>query len=456
MDVAESRPAGDLPWGAKISQDGGAGRTRWRDGSREALKVLHLAASDVSGGAARAAFRLHQGLRQLGQESSMLVDYRYSDDPNVLALERSRNLKERLRRRTRREAIRRSLQKYAPSRPAGGNYFSDDRSDVGWDLLRQLPDCEIVNLHWVAGLVDYGSLFKDLPGRKPLVWTVHDTNPFTGGCHYYGPCRRFKDRCGACPELGSSADSDLSRAVWQRKKAAFSHVPAGRLHVITPSRWMAGQAGESSLLGHFPISVIPYGLDTEVFCPRDRTMARDVMGIPRDGRVLLFAADSIEDHRKGYKLLGEALAPIPADAGIHLTSVGRNTPALNLRLPYQNLGFFTNDRILSLAYNAADIYVTPTLDDNLPNTVMEAMACGTPVVAFETGGVPEMVRNGVTGFVVPAGNTGALREAILRVLNDDGLRSELSRNCRRIAQEEYGLKLQARRYLSLYESITSR
>jgi glycosyltransferase involved in cell wall biosynthesis len=307
----------------------------------------------------------------------------------------------------------------------------------------------------VAGLVDYRSFFRVVPAKNPLVWTLHDANPFTGGCHYPGACPRFNGGCGECPELGSAIDSDLSRAIWQRKKAAYSRIPEGRIHVVTPSRWLAGEARRSSLLGRFPVSVIPYGIHTDVFCPRKQIMAREALDIPRDTRVVLFAAASLQERRKGFAMLAEALAPLPADAGIHLVSVGQSAFVPNIRLPNLSLGFIENDRILSLVYSAADVYVTPTLDDNLPNTVMESMSCGTPVVGFEVGGVPDMVRNGVSGFVVPKGDTGALRQAILGVLDDAALRTEMSQNCRRIAVEEYDFKLQARRYLTLYESITS-
>jgi glycosyltransferase involved in cell wall biosynthesis len=225
--------------------------------------------------------------------------------------------------------------------------------------------------------------------------------------------------------------------------------------VVTPSQWLAGEVRQSILLGRYPVSVIPNGLDTEVFRPRNRVMAREALDIPRDTRVVLFTAQSVRERRKGFTMLAEALTPLPADAGIHLVSLGRSAPPPSIRLPNLSLGFIENDRMLSLVYSAADLYVTPTLDDNLPNTVMESMSCGTPVVGFEAGGVPDMVRNGVSGFVVPKGDTGALRQAILRVLDDPGLRTEMSQNCRRIAVEQYDIKLQARRYLTLYQSITS-
>jgi glycosyltransferase involved in cell wall biosynthesis len=361
----------------------------------------------------------------------------------------------RLWRYSRSRVVQKSAARYNSSRPDGANYFTDDRTDFRADLMTQLPTCHIINLHLVANFVDFQSFFRVGPRRSPLVWTLHDPNPFTGGCHYYDACRRYNSGCGACPELGSSVTGDLSREIWQRKKAAYSFIPDGRLHLVAPSRWLADEARKSALLGKFPVSVIPYGLDTEVFSPRNRMMAREALDLPRDAKVVLFAAADVKDHRKGFTKLTEALAPLPADSGIHVVALGRNRFSTNIRLPNLSLGFIDNERILSLAYSAADLYVTPTLDDNLPNTVMEAMSCGTPVVGFEVGGVPDMVRNGVSGFVVPRGDTCALRQAILSVLDNPALRTEMSQNCRRIAVEEYGIQLQAQRYLALYQSITT-
>jgi glycosyltransferase involved in cell wall biosynthesis len=385
----------------------------------------------------------------------MLVAQRRSDDPYVTEAARSKDVVPRFLRVARRYRLQRAAARYAATRPPHAGFFSDDRSEYGADLARQLPECDVVNLHWVAGLVDYSSFFRAAPVKNPLVWTLHGANPFTGGCHYPGACRRFNDGCGACPELGSTIDNDLSCAIWQRKKAAYSCIPDGRLHLVTPSQWLAGEVRQSVLLGRFPVSVIPHGLDTGVFSPRNRVMAREALDIPRDTRVVLFAAASIGEHRKGFTMLAEALAPLPADAGIHLVSLGQSAPFPSIRLPNLSLGFIDNDRILSLAYSAADLYITPTLDEVWGNTVMESMSCGTPVVGFEVGGVPDMVRSGVSGFVVPKGDIGALRQAVLRVLDDPALRTEMSQNCRRIAVEEYDLKLQAGRYLSLYQSITS-
>jgi glycosyltransferase involved in cell wall biosynthesis len=419
------------------------------------MRVVHLSIYDDGGGAARDCYLLHRGLRELGHDSSMLVSQSSREDPHVNELVRSLSFVPQVKRLARRWVLQRSAARYTQKRPEGAVYFTDDRSELSSDLMCQLPSCDVFNLHLVGTFVDLASFFRAVPRQSPVVWTLHDPNPFTGGCHYYDGCRRFNDGCGTCPALGSSSGADLSRAIWRRKKSAYSHIPEGQLHLVAPSRWLAGEAKKSNLLGRFPVSIIPYGLDTDVFRPRDKLLARQLLDIPVDSRVLLFAAASVRDRRKGFAKLQEALSAISSDSGIHLVSLGRGGSSLNMGLPHTNLGFIGNDRILSLAYSAADLYVIPTLDDNLPNTVIESLSCGTPVVGFNVGGVPDMVRDGLSGFVVPKDDTAALREAILRIMDNSTLRSQMSENCRRIAVEEYGLRTQAQRYLELYASLTS-
>jgi glycosyltransferase involved in cell wall biosynthesis len=386
----------------------------------------------------------------------MLVAERHSDDPGVVVASRPRDLASRLRRFGRRHTLYRSLAAYAPSRPAGAPHFTSDRTERGAELAQQLPSSDVINLHWIANFVDYASFFGSLPQRTPLVWTLHDTNPFTGGCHYFGACKRFNAGCGACPGLGSTNQHDLSSAIWLRKERSYSSIPSGKVNIVAPSRWLADEARGSKLLGRFPVSVIPYGIDTDVFRPRDKVMAREMFGIPQGAKVVLFAAEGIGEPRKGFSILVDMLPSIPTDAGIQLVSVGRCSGLQDKRLPGVSLGFIDNDRILSWVYSAADVYVIPTLDDNLPNTVIESMSCGTPVVGFNTGGVPDMVRDGISGFLVPKRDAAALRQAIVKLLEDSVARASMSANCRRIALEEYDLKLQAQRYLALYESLISR
>jgi glycosyltransferase involved in cell wall biosynthesis len=199
--------------------------------------------------------------------------------------------------------------------------------------------------------------------------------------------------------------------------------------------------------------VIPYGLDNDVFQPRERHVARDVLGIPFNASVVLFVADFAGSYRKGFHILVPALSDLEAERQVFLLCLGQNPPAELKRFPHAHFEDITNDRMLSFVYSAADVFVAPSLADNLPNTVLESMACGTPVVAFDVGGLPEMVRPGITGLLAPAGDAVKLKEAILCLLEDSGRRAEMAANCRRIALAEYDLAIQAKRYIQLYGEL---
>ena len=417
------------------------------------MKVLHVNTYDIVGGAARAAYRLHKGLCRLEQESYMLVAERRSEDSSVSNFKPPTDLPSRLRRRFRSKLIDRCFARYRASRPTGYELFSDDRSQYGIDLLKQLPQCDAVNLHWIAGYVDYQSFFAKVPERTPVVWTLHDMNPFTGGCHYDHGCSRYKDKCGACPQLGSNDRNDLSNQIWKRKYKTFKRIPPNKLHIVALNQWMADEVKKSSLLRRFPISIIPNGLDTEVFTPRDSNVARDALEIPREAKVILFIAGSLNNRRKGFDMVLQALAGMSDLPSLFLLTLGSGKPSVEFPIPNLHLGHIANERLLSLVYSAADLFVIPSLQDNLPNTVLESLSCGTPVVGFDVGGIPEMVRSSVTGMLAPPQDVKALQTTIIQLLKDDNRRREMAANCRRIAVEEYSLEVQAQRYVELYEQI---
>jgi glycosyltransferase involved in cell wall biosynthesis len=383
----------------------------------------------------------------------MFVAEKDGEDPYVVKYERSLDFAVRMRRVWRRKRIARAIGRYRRTMRSEAGWFSDDRAAYGGDPWIKLPENDVLNVHWVAGFVDYQKFFEWLPEGKPVVWTLHDLGVFTGGCHWDGGCGKFVQRCGACPQLGSGAEEDLSREIWTRKKRVFECVQASRLRVVAPSRWLAGEARRSSLLGRFACSVIPYGVDTEVFAPRDKRVSREVLEVPADGKVVLFLADDIHARRKGFHLLAEALAGIAADAGVFLLSMGAGSAPEIAGLRQAHLRHMRRDGILSGVYSAADIFVAPSTQDNLPNTVLESMACGTPVAAFAAGGIPDVVRPGVTGLLASPGDVAGLRAAILELLRDDEKRAEMSANCRSIALLEYSLEVQARRYLELYREM---
>ena len=413
------------------------------------MRIVHLSTTDARGGAALAAYRLHSGLRDLGHDSRLLVAKRLSHDPTVTALRRPPDLLSRLRRRARRMQITRALAAYY--RPADREPFADDRSENGAALMHQLPACDVVNLHWVATFVDYARFFQTVD--TPVVWTLHDMNPFTGGCHYDRGCGKFTHQCGTCPQLASNQPDDLSHRIWARKAAALGHLPVVRLHIVAPSHWLAAEARRSSLFGRFPVTVIPNGIDTAAFAPVPREAARAALRLPHDAAVLLFVAEEVGQSRKGFAHLVEALRGLSDVPGLVLVSMGHNSPVLDGTIPHLHLGWVDHPRLLALVYSAADLFVIPSMQDNQPNTILEALACGTPVAGFAVGGIPDMVHPGQTGVLAPAGDAETLRTVMRGLLSHPAALTDMSIRCRQLAESTYTLAHQAESYAALYQDL---
>ena len=418
------------------------------------MKIVHVNTHDVWGGAALAAHRLHTGLLAIGQESRMFVAQRDGPGQHVLKFVPPTDFTSRLGRTLRRKSLARAMNRNAKSRPANGEIFSDDRSQHGDAPLHQIPPCDILNLHWISEFIDCRSFFGWLPRHIPVVWTLHDMNSFTGGCHFDSGCGKHRSSCGACPKLGSTQEYDWSRRDWNRRHKAYGPISPARLQLVTPSRWLAQQVRQSALLGRFPVTVIPYGLDVDAFAPRDRGFARDVLGLPRDGKVLLFAAHTVGERRKGFSIIVEAVKDLREVQNVHLLSVGGYSELQQLGIPYCRLGYISNERLLSIVYSAADLCVVPTLQDNLPNIAIESLACGTPLVGFDVGGMPDIVHNDRAGLLFPVGNSQALCEGIRQMLASPGALAEMSARCRQIAVEEYSMQQQARNYVKFYGSLS--
>ena len=341
------------------------------------------------------------------------------------------------------------------SLPAGATRFTDDRSQYTSEPASMAASSDVINLHWIAGFIDYTHFLRALPPDLPVVWTLHDMNTFTGGCHYAFDCTAFTRSCGACPQLDSDRPVDLSRRVWHRKHVAYQAGFRKRLHFVTPSKWLAAEARRSSLLHTAPITSIPYSLDTEVFRPRERAIARERFGIPANAKVILFVADSASERRKGLSLLFDALRRLAHDSDLCLVMIGKHTAGFVPHISCIWVEFIEDEEAMSYLYSTADVFVVPSIQDNLPNTALEALSCGVPTAAFGVGGIPEIVRDGVTGVTVPSGDSGELAKAIEELLRAPERRSEISANCRRVAMTEYSLEIQARRYVELYQSLLS-
>lgn len=409
--------------------------------------VLHISTSDMVGGAAIAAHRLHNALKAYGFSSTMLVKNRQSSDGDVGSINTpfaSSQIMERVERRLQKLELR--LSSRTVSRELSS--FSDDRVPEFRPLLYP-PTADVVNLHWVADFIDYRKFFGTYPSGQPLVWTLHDMAPLTGGCHYAMSCDRFTQKCGACPLLGSPVESDITRRIHSRKMAALSQLRPETTRIVAPSHWLAGEARRSSLLRRFDVNVIPNGLDTEVFSPRDRQLSRDILGLPQEGRVVLFAADNVTDYRKGFDLLQAALKIPQTEQLTTLASMGGGQAPEGCVA----IGRIENQRLMSYVYSAADIFVLPTRADNLPNVLLEAFACGLPCVAFDVGGVGDVVRDGETGLLARREVVAELRQNIERLLADADLRAQMARRCRKFALEEFSSTVVANAYGCLYKEL---
>jgi glycosyltransferase involved in cell wall biosynthesis len=233
----------------------------------------------------------------------------------------------------------------------------------------------------------------------------------------------------------------------------MASVPPGRLVLVADSHWLAGEAKRSRLLAGFPVDVIHYGLDTDVFAPLDRAAARRQLGIPADAKVVLFSAFVLSERRKGLALLREALEGLAETPGLRLLCFGKDAPAWNMRVPQQHLGYLAGETERARAYSAADVFVIPSLQEAFGQTALEAMACGVPAVGFRVGGIPDMVMSGKNGLLAPPRDVDALRDAIAQLLADDAARLAMGAAARATTTREFTIEAQARRYAKLYESL---
>jgi glycosyltransferase involved in cell wall biosynthesis len=410
------------------------------------MKVLMLNTFDEVGGAARSAGRLLRGVRGAGIDADMLVQFKTGGASDVVCSGSS------LRKMARRLKVLVGLlpvRRY-PNRPE--NNFSPALlpDSVPAEVAELNPD--IVHLHWIcAGFLQVETLARF---GKPLVWTLHDSWAFTGGCHVPFDCKRYREKCGACPVLGSSRETDLSRRTWERKERAWRNLD---LTVVAPSRWLAECARSSSLFRDVRVEVIPNGLDTGLFQPFNKEECRDQLGLPKDKRIILFGAvRGTTDPNKGFHLLKPALQALGKGSPDTLALIFGDSGCVempDLGMPVVSRGIVHDDRTLADIYSAADVFVAPSMLENLPNTLMEAMACGTPCVAFHQGGMPDLIDHEVSGYLAQPYDTEDLARGIARVLEDVERHAELSSKARKKVEAEFSLDRVADRYIALYREL---
>jgi glycosyltransferase involved in cell wall biosynthesis len=410
----------------------------------QTVNILHLSTSDLNGGAAKAAYRVHQGLQAIGLTSRMLVHTKLSDDPHVI-------VEKKLLTKLAPQLSGLPLKRYA--RREGGMFSSQWFAD---SLASAVPRLEpdIILLHWVCnGFVRIETLAK---WNKPIVWTLHDMWPLTGGCHYSRDCDRYTQSCGACPQLGSHRYRDLSYRVWQRKNKAWKEL---NLALVAPSSWIAKCAASSSLLGGLRIETIPFGLDLLIYKPINKSTARDLLKLPQDKPLVLFGAlAATKDQRKGFHLLASALQNLsqtPWKDRIEVVIFGASPPAQPIDVGFKThyLGRLHDDIALILAYSSADVMIIPSIQESFGQTASEALACGTPVVAFNATGLVDIVDHQHNGYLAQPYESVDLAKGIAWVLEDRKRHVELCRQARSKAEHQFTLVSQSRRYLALIEDI---
>lgn len=420
------------------------------------IRVAVICTENGRGGAGRAANRLHHAF--CGHDhlsSTMLVapGRNRTGDPTVEPVDLSDIAGLRLRSRWagwRRIAQNRWRNRF---RPRGYEPFQDDREPDGYALEPHLAGTDVLHLHWVARFLPVEAI-PWFAARVPLLWTLHDMLPFTGGCHYDHGCGRWRQGCGACPQLGSTRARDVSASNWKRKRQAFAAVPDGRLRIVTPSRWLAEQVRSSPLLQRFPVSAIPNAVDLERYRPQDRRAARTSLGLPVDRQLLLFVADDLSSMRKGGQFLQRAMAELADVAAVDLVAVGGGRAPIDHPRVHR-LGLIDDEERLAKVFAAVDLFILPSLQDNLPNTMLESLAAATPVVAFDIGGIPDFVRPGETGALAPAEDGEALAEAAKDLLAAPDRLAALGQNGRQLVERECRAAVAANRYYLEFSALTA-
>lgn len=408
------------------------------------MKVVHVSHSDLSGGAAIAAYRIHKALRSRGIDSTMAVNRATSGDWTVQGPKTA--LAKQMA----------YIRPYLGSLPSKGlqttepGIHSVALVSSTWPQRLKATGADIINLHWVNGemlsIADIGKL------RQPVVWTLHDMWAFCGAEHYTND-HRWQE--GYWPHNRPSYEGgfDLNRWTWHRKRRHWRKP----FQIVTPSQWLADCVSKSALMGDWPVTVIPNPIDTDLWRPVDKGLARQLLNLPQHSPLLLFGAGGgTSDPRKGFDLLTAALDHLRGEIdGLELAVFGQGEPKqpIDLGFPVHYMGRLQDPLSLRVLYSAADAMVIPSRQDNLPNTGLEAHACGTPVIAFKMGGLPDIVDHLKTGYLAAPFDTEDLASGIQWVLGSQGGDKILSQAARQRSVELWSPKVVGDSYRKLYSSL---
>ena len=382
------------------------------------MRILIVNTSEKNGGAAVAANRLMEALNSNGEDAKMLVRDKQTDDKRVVALRRSRLhwwrfLWERWCIFLHLHLSRQRL-------------FELDIANTGTDIttLPEFKAADIIHLSWInQAMLSLADIKKIVNSGKPVVWTMHDIWPATAICHYARGCKQFHTACHHCPLLPRGGrNNDLSARVWRKKVAILQDKS---ILFVACSKWLEGQAKQSALLKNQIVTSIPNPIDTRIFCKQDKKQARRAFGLPENKQLILFVSQRVTDERKGVNYFIEALQQFvtehPAmkqNTGVVILGGHSAEVAARLPIPAYALGYVSDAEKIASVYNSADLFVLPSLEDNLPNTIMEAMACGIPCVGYRVGGIPEEIDHLKNGYVAAYKDVNDLARGIYWVLNE--------------------------------------
>ncbi len=416
------------------------------------MKVLFVNTNENYGGAARAAYRIMRGVKQKGVEVQMFVRNIGSRSSNVVSIwdfvpkhpfyKAYHWLEDKVKSRWQHH-------KWRPYRQTKQDVFLSDLRSTPCHGAFQKLDYDIVHLHWINNrFIDINELKKI---KKPIVWTLHDSWPFTGICHVPYDCKKYEAHCGACPLLGSDTERDYAYEVFEKKIRAYKDL---NLHIVTPSTWLGDCAKRSALFGRFPVMVIPNCIDADVFKPLNKRDLRIKIGLDPDKKYLLFGAVHVmSDANKGFAYLKESMLRLQSkDVELLVYGDMDDVPEYGLPLPVHTLGFIAKEEQMAQLCNAADVTIVPSLSENLSSTIMESLSCGTPVVAFQIGGNSDMVDHKQNGYLAEERNSEDLARGIKWCLenNADGA---LSKKAREKVMNNYTIDIVSEQYKQLYESL---
>lgn len=421
------------------------------------LKVVHLNTYDGNGGAGRACMRLNRALLSQNIDSKIIVHYKFGNNANISTFNRSIIQKSY----TAAAIIFERILAKRFLKPDSRTPFSF--TWFGRSVIKH-PDvktADIIHLHWVNhGFLDPKHIAEIKKLGKPVVWTFHDSNAFTGGCHVRYTCTNYQQECGNCPLLINSGEDDISHRIWQQKNKAYRQLD---FNVVAPSSWMQASVLSSSLMHGKAISQIPNTLETDIFKPVDKTEAKRQAGLPTDKFIFLSGfMPSRKDLHKGTQYLLESMELLKqrlgADADqIELVVFGnRGTEAVpEFSFKTSFLGTINNDEKLALHYAAADAFLIPSLEDNLPYTVMESLSCGTPVVAFTTGGIPDMVRHEYNGYLATYRSSESFADGMEWMIKHPE-KEKLNQQARETILERFSEEVIAKKHMEVYNRLLSK